>query len=135
VGLFEKIAEPNLIQPTFVTEYPIEESPLARRNDQKPEFVDRFELYISGGKSPTPFPSSTTSRPEGRFLEQAKAKARGMKKPGLWTRTTCGPWNTGCRPPPGGDRSRPPGHAVDRFSFDPGRHPLSPDAAGERIKR
>ncbi|MBI5610117.1 MAG: hypothetical protein HY902_14675, partial [Deltaproteobacteria bacterium] len=46
VELFEAVAEPYLVQPTFVMEYPAETSPLARRNDQRPEFVDRFELYI-----------------------------------------------------------------------------------------
>jgi lysyl-tRNA synthetase class 2 len=44
--LFEAVAEPHLVQPTFVLEYPAEVSPLARRNDQVPHLVDRFELYI-----------------------------------------------------------------------------------------
>jgi lysyl-tRNA synthetase class 2 len=48
VDLFEKIVEPHLIQPTFIFEYPIEDSPLARRNEQNAEVVDRFELYIFG---------------------------------------------------------------------------------------
>jgi lysyl-tRNA synthetase class 2 len=84
VALFEKTAEPNLIQPTFVTEYPIEDSPLARRNDQKPEFVDRFELYISGREIANAF--SELNDPldqKARFLEQAKAKARGDEEAGL----------------------------------------------------
>ncbi len=48
VDLFEKLVEPHLIQPTFVVEYPIEDSPLARRNEHRSEIVDRFELYIFG---------------------------------------------------------------------------------------
>ena len=84
VGLFEKIAEPNLIQPTFVTEYPIEESPLARRNDQKPEFVDRFELYISGREIANAFSELNDPQDQkARFLEQAKAKARGDEEAGF----------------------------------------------------
>ncbi|MFQ5843076.1 MAG: lysine--tRNA ligase [Thermodesulfobacteriota bacterium] len=43
-----KIAEPHLIQPTFITHYPTDVSPLSRRNQEHPDLVDRFELYIGG---------------------------------------------------------------------------------------
>jgi lysyl-tRNA synthetase class 2 len=46
--IFEETVEPNLQQPTFVTDYPIEISPLARRKDSDPSLTDRFELYIAG---------------------------------------------------------------------------------------
>ncbi|BFU96841.1 MAG: lysine tRNA synthetase, constitutive [Nitrospira sp.] len=46
--IFEETVEPNLQQPTFVTDYPIEISPLARRKDSDPALTDRFELYIAG---------------------------------------------------------------------------------------
>jgi len=46
--MFEETVEPNLQQPTFVTDYPIEISPLARRKDSDPSLTDRFELYIAG---------------------------------------------------------------------------------------
>ena len=46
--LFEHRVEHQLIQPTFVTGYPIEVSPLSRRNDDDPELADRFELFIAG---------------------------------------------------------------------------------------
>jgi lysyl-tRNA synthetase class 2 len=46
--LFEEKVEPNLLQPTFITHYPTEISPLSRRNAEDPEVVDRFELFISG---------------------------------------------------------------------------------------
>ncbi|MEW6487437.1 MAG: lysine--tRNA ligase [Thermodesulfobacteriota bacterium] len=45
--VFETVAEPHLLQPTFVTRYPVEVSPLSRRNEEDPRFVDRFELYIA----------------------------------------------------------------------------------------
>src|SRR5258706_14071851 len=48
VAIFEEVAEAKLIQPTFMTGYPIEVSPLARKNDRNPTLVDRFELYIGG---------------------------------------------------------------------------------------
>ncbi len=46
--IFEKTVEPSLQQPTFITDYPIEISPLARRKDTDPSLTDRFELYIAG---------------------------------------------------------------------------------------
>ncbi|WP_019520482.1 lysine--tRNA ligase [Faucicola boevrei] len=46
--IFEETAETELRQPTFITEYPAETSPLARRNDDNPEITDRFELFIGG---------------------------------------------------------------------------------------
>jgi lysyl-tRNA synthetase class 2 len=46
--IFEETVEPRLEQPTFITDYPIEISPLARRKDADPGLTDRFELYIAG---------------------------------------------------------------------------------------
>jgi lysyl-tRNA synthetase class 2 len=46
--LFELLVEEKLINPTFITSYPTEVSPLARRNEDNPEVTDRFELFITG---------------------------------------------------------------------------------------
>jgi len=46
--LFDHLVEPQLIRPTFIIGYPIEVSPLSRRNDQNPDLTDRFELFIGG---------------------------------------------------------------------------------------
>ena len=46
--IFEETVEPSLQQPTFITDYPIDISPLARRKDSDPTLTDRFELYIAG---------------------------------------------------------------------------------------
>lgn len=76
--LFGKLVENKLIQPTFITEYPAEISPLARRNDQDASITDRFELFIAGREIANGF--SELNDPEDqaeRFLAQAKAKSQG----------------------------------------------------------
>jgi lysyl-tRNA synthetase class 2 len=76
--LFGEIVEPHLIQPTFVVSYPVEVSPLARRNDNDPRFVDRFELYIAGREIANAF--SELNDPEDqlqRFLEQLREREAG----------------------------------------------------------
>ena len=45
--VFERMVEPDLVQPTFVCQFPVEVSPLARRNARDARFVDRFELYMA----------------------------------------------------------------------------------------
>lgn len=69
--VFDEVAEPSLIQPTFVTNYPTDVSPLSRRNDENPEEVDRFELFIFGREIANAF--SELNDPidqEKRFLEE-----------------------------------------------------------------
>lgn len=76
--LFEALVEPTLIQPTFITAYPIEVSPLSRRNDEDPELADRFELFIAGREVANGF--SELNDPEdqaARFKAQAEAHAAG----------------------------------------------------------
>jgi len=76
--LFEHGVEPRLVQPTFVTEFPTEISPLARRNDARPEIADRFELFIVGREIANGF--SELNDPldqKGRFEAQVEAKRRG----------------------------------------------------------
>jgi lysyl-tRNA synthetase class 2 len=83
VDLFEKVVEPKLIQPTFVTEYPIEDSPLARRNDRNPEVADRFELYVFGREIANAFSELNDPQDQKeRFLEQARAKSPGEESAG-----------------------------------------------------
>jgi lysyl-tRNA synthetase class 2 len=76
--LFEAVAEKHLVQPTFVTDFPAEVSPLARRRDADAELTDRFELFIDTKEVANGF--SELNDPEdqaARFLEQAKAKEAG----------------------------------------------------------
>ena len=76
--LFEHLAEPQLVQPTFITGYPVEVSPLSRRSDDDPELVDRFELFIAGREIANGF--SELNDPEDqaeRFRAQVEAKDAG----------------------------------------------------------
>ncbi|MGZ3481299.1 MAG: lysine--tRNA ligase, partial [Myxococcaceae bacterium] len=76
--LFEHGVEGRLVQPTFVTDFPTEISPLARRNDTRPEIADRFELFIVGREIANGF--SELNDPldqKGRFEAQLEAKRRG----------------------------------------------------------
>ena len=78
VEVFEQVAESQLIQPTFITGYPLEVSPLARKNDADPAWVDRFELYIGGRELANAF--SELNDPvdqRQRFLEQMEARNAG----------------------------------------------------------
>ena len=77
-ALFEHFIEPGLIQPTFVTGFPAEVSPLARANDEDPFVVDRFELYVAGRELANGF--SELNDPDdqrGRFLAQLENRAKG----------------------------------------------------------
>ena len=49
-AFFEKFVEETIVEPTFIYEYPIEVSPLARKNEKDPRYTDRFELFICGGE-------------------------------------------------------------------------------------
>jgi lysyl-tRNA synthetase class 2 len=78
VAIFEEVAERKVAGPTFVTEYPIEVSPLSRRNDERAHLVDRFELIVRGREIANAF--SELNDPvdqRGRFEEQLHRRERG----------------------------------------------------------
>ncbi|GAA0314334.1 lysine--tRNA ligase [Psychrobacter aestuarii] len=73
--IFEETAEHQLRQPTFITQYPAETSPLARRNDENPEITDRFELFVGGRELANGFselndPADQAERFRGQVAEK-----------------------------------------------------------------
>ncbi len=78
IEIFEKTVEHRLIAPTFITAYPAEVSPLARRNDQDPHVTDRFEFFVGGREIANGF--SELNDPEDqaeRFRRQVEEKEAG----------------------------------------------------------
>ena len=76
--LFELFAEKNLLQPTFITAFPKEVSPLARANDEDDFITDRFEFYVGGQELSNGF--SELNDPDDqaqRFKQQLAAKEAG----------------------------------------------------------
>jgi len=78
--IFDQVVEPHLIQPTFITNHPVEISPLARKRDENPEEVERFELYIAKTEIANAF--SELNDPfdqRERFLRQVEERGEGME--------------------------------------------------------
>jgi len=76
--LFDEFVESKLINPTFITQFPIEISPLARRSDENPEFAERFELFIAGREIANGFNELNDPLDQyERFKAQLEAKAKG----------------------------------------------------------
>ncbi|GAA05560.1 MULTISPECIES: lysine--tRNA ligase [Photobacterium] len=76
--IFGETAEPQLMQPTFITEYPADISPLARRNDENPFITDRFEFFIGGREVANGFSELNDAQDQDqRFKAQVDAKDAG----------------------------------------------------------
>jgi lysyl-tRNA synthetase class 2 len=78
IEIFEKTVEEQLMDPTFITEYPVEVSPLSRRNDDNEFVTDRFEMFIAGREIANGF--SELNDPEdqaARFQQQVAEKEAG----------------------------------------------------------
>jgi lysyl-tRNA synthetase class 2 len=79
--LFDMLVEPKLIQPTFITGYPVEVSPLSRKSETDPDLTDRFELFIAGREIANGF--SEINDPEdqyNRFLMQVSQRDEGNEE-------------------------------------------------------
>lgn len=76
--LFDHLVEPKLIRPTYIVDYPVETSPLSRRNDENPEIAERFELFVAGKEIANGF--SELNDPDDqrdRFLNQVALRDAG----------------------------------------------------------
>jgi lysyl-tRNA synthetase class 2 len=77
-AVFEHVVEPNLIQPTFIYDYPTEVSPLSKTRTDDPSMVERFELYIAGMEIANAYSElNDPAEQRARFEEQLKARGRG----------------------------------------------------------
>jgi lysyl-tRNA synthetase class 2 len=78
IEIFEKTVETKLMSPTFITAYPTEVSPLARRNDNDPTFTDRFEFFVGGREIANGFSELNDPDEQAeRFRMQMKDKDAG----------------------------------------------------------
>ncbi|MBF0200792.1 MAG: lysine--tRNA ligase [Desulfamplus sp.] len=76
--LFDNLVEPRLIQPTFITGYPVEVSPLSRKSDLNPDLTDRFELFVAGREIANGFSEINDPADQyDRFLQQAAQRMEG----------------------------------------------------------
>jgi lysyl-tRNA synthetase class 2 len=78
MAIFDEVVEKKLIQPTFITHYPVAVSPLSRRSNSDPDIVDRFELYIYGREIANAFSElNDPADQRERFLQQLKERETG----------------------------------------------------------
>lgn len=79
LDIFEKIVEPKLIEPTFITEYPTAVSPLSRRKNDNPDLVERFELFIAGREIANGFSELNDPNDQAeRFMNQVESDEEKM---------------------------------------------------------
>jgi lysyl-tRNA synthetase class 2 len=110
--IFEQTVESTLVQPTFLTDFPVAVSPLARKKDDDPAYVDRFELLIAGVEFANAF--SELNDPDdqrARFLAQLRAREHGADETMDYDEDYCRALEVGM-PPAAGE-----GIGIDRLAM------------------
>ena len=130
-ALFEALCEHDLVQPTFVYDFPTEVSPLSKQRADDPDTVERFELYIGGFEVANAFselndPAEQRRRFEEQLAEPRRRRRRGARDGrGLHPRPRIRPAADRRRR----HRHRPPGDGAHQQSVDSRRDPVPADAA------
>jgi lysyl-tRNA synthetase class 2 len=112
MAIFEKTAEASLVQPTFLVDFPLAVSPLARKKESDPAFCDRFEMFVAGSEMANAF--SELNDPDdqrSRFAAQLKARARGADETMDYDEDYCRALELGM-PPAAGE-----GIGIDRLTM------------------
>jgi lysyl-tRNA synthetase class 2 len=110
--IFEQLVEATLVQPTFLTQFPLAASPLARKNEADPAFCDRFELFVGGVEMANAF--SELNDPDdqrARFQAQLRARAQGLEETMDYDEDYCRALEVGM-PPAAGE-----GVGIDRVTM------------------
>ena len=99
--IFERLNEHDLVQPTFVYDFPTEVSPLSKQKPDDPDTVERFELYIGGFEVANAFSElNDPAEQRRRFEAQLKGGPPATSRPTSWTRTTSARSSMACRRQP-----------------------------------
>ena len=112
MALFEHLVEPQLVQPTFIVDYPVAVSPLSKQRQDDPRFTERFELYVGGMEIANGF--SELNDPDvqaERFRQQLAARERGDEEAHLFDHDYVRALEHGM-PPAGGE-----GLGIDRLTM------------------
>ena len=134
--IFSEKVEPSLIQPTFILDYPIEMSPLAKKHRSEPGLVERFEVIVNGQELCNAFtePNDPTDQ-RARFEEQMKSRARGDLEAQVLDEDFLRALEYGMPRGRPGDRDRPAHDAYHRAGLHQGCPALSPDETGAGMTR